>query len=39
METRKRTKYMIAAGVVATAIVAGVIGWSKRKSKEVRTEI
>ena len=25
---------MIAAGVVATAIVAGVIGWSKRKSKE-----
>lgn len=30
---------MIAAGVVATAIVAGVIGWSKRKSKEVRTEI
>ncbi|HET7148021.1 MAG TPA: SRPBCC domain-containing protein [Candidatus Nitrosopolaris sp.] len=39
METRKRTKYMIAAGVVATAIVAGVMGWSKRKSKEVRTEI
>jgi len=39
METRERTKYMIAAGVVATAIVAGVIGWSKRKSKEVRTEI
>lgn len=30
---------MIAAGVVATAIVAGVISWSKRKSKEVRTEI
>lgn len=30
---------MVAAGVVATAIVAGVIGWSKRKSKEVRTEI
>jgi hypothetical protein len=39
METRESTKYMIAAGVVATAIVAGVIGWSKRKSKEVRTEI
>jgi hypothetical protein len=39
MDTRKRTKYMIAAGVFTTAIVAGVIGWSKRKSKEVRTEI
>ena len=39
MKTRESTKYMIAAGVVATAIVAGVIGWSKRKSKEVRTEI
>ena len=39
MITRKRMKYMIAAGVVASAIVASVIGWSKRNSKEVRTEI
>jgi hypothetical protein len=36
---RKRMKYMIAAGVVASAIVAGVISWSKRNSKEVHTEI
>ena len=30
---------MIAAGVVASATVAGVVGWSKRNSKDVRTEI
>lgn len=30
---------MIAAGIVASAMVAGVIRWSKRKSKEVHTEI
>jgi hypothetical protein len=39
MITRKRMKYMIGAGVVASAIVAGLVGWSKRNSKEVRTEI
>ena len=39
MVSRKSKRYIIATGFIASAIAAGIISWSSRKSKEVRTEI